>query len=95
MSSIYPSLEDMQVDKMMQAQVNEFVGLSASQYPNLNATQPGSYDVKSVTVTENTELYPALSNYMGLELTEDMIAANMPEYLQRTTTQIQTYSAVS
>ena len=29
----------------------------------------------------NTSSYPELAEYMGMELSRDMIAANMPEYL--------------
>jgi hypothetical protein len=32
-------------------------------------------------VTGNLTMYPGLSDYMGLELSEDVIRANMPEYL--------------
>ena len=28
-----------------------------------------------------SHLYPTLNDYMGLEFTQEMIAANMPEYL--------------
>lgn len=27
-------------------------------------------------------IYPGLASYMGMELTEDVIKANMPEYMQ-------------
>ncbi|KAL4702511.1 hypothetical protein ACJJTC_001396 [Scirpophaga incertulas] len=63
--SLYPSLEDMKVDTMMRAQ------MSHHQPPS---TYSSSYPSAPANV------YPALGNYMGLELTQDVIALNMPEY---------------
>lgn len=31
-------------------------------------------------ITPAAQMYPALNDYMGLELTPEVIAANMPEY---------------
>lgn len=39
-------------------------------------TNPSAPDYDSLSTT----LYPSLGEYMGLELTESVIAKNMPEY---------------
>lgn len=96
--SMYPSLEDMKVDQVMQAQVQHVVSsaatappASSSPYPSLGATYPiledtatpaavySSLDV--VSSPSGPVAYPGLAEYMGMELTRDIIAANMPEYL--------------
>lgn len=83
--SLYPSLEDMQVDKLIQAQNTAFAAAASQQfnpsapiygqtsYPNNTANTPQS--------NNSFEMYPGLSDFMGLELSQDIIAANMPEYL--------------
>ncbi len=50
-------------------------------YPSLG-TGPGypSLD-SSVSSLEGNAAYPGLAEYMGMELSVDVIAANMPEYL--------------
>jgi len=68
--SVYPSLEDMKVDHMMQAQ-EQGAGL-------IPAPSTGSFAAPTVTSGSN---YPGLAEYMGLELTEAEVRANMPEYL--------------
>lgn len=102
--SLYPSLEDMQVDKILQSQNAAVATAAAAQhsqhaftyqdpppaytmnpYPQLNSLQPalvtsgGSDDAKKM----GAFAYPDLADYMGLELSHDVIAANMPEYLNR------------
>ncbi|KAG5892629.1 hypothetical protein JTB14_019717 [Gonioctena quinquepunctata] len=82
--SLYPSLEDMKVDQMCRAQLNHMESQPILQstasappahpYPSLNAMP--------VHASNNTVLYPALGEFMGLELSESIIAANMPEYSQ-------------
>lgn len=86
--SLYPSLEDMKVDQTMRAQKQALDAIShqhqlmnqheSRAYPSLavpSAPPMGSSPVQS-------PVYPDLVDYMGLELSQDMIAANMPEYLQ-------------
>lgn len=81
MSSLYPSLEDMQVDKIIQAQNYAAAQTQAQQaipaftqnpYPELNNGNNSSALV----------MYPNLGEFMGLDLSEDMIRSNMPEYLE-------------
>lgn len=68
--SLYPSLEDMKLDHLIQAQNKVF-----------NAITPNEVQINPSAPPNSTlSLYPSLGNYMGLELTEDVIAANMPEY---------------
>lgn len=90
MANLYPSLEDMKVDQMMQAQ-NQVFGMPAAPSAQPSASAP------SATITEVREadlpyplhptapgfssMYPGLGNYMGLEFNEEIIRANMPEYL--------------
>lgn len=96
MSSLYPSLEDMQVHKMVQAQQNAIVNQMAAQQQqqtSFHALQSSVYgenaypslDAKPIYNTQNVqqnatapELYPGLSEFMGMELS----ALNMPEYMQ-------------
>lgn len=70
--SIYPSLEDMKLDQLSQAQnraINEYQENTA--YPMIGASAPP---------VQNVSFYPSLGTFMGLELTEDVILQNMPEY---------------
>lgn len=86
MSSLYPSLEDMQVHKIMQAQENVVTQMQSqamalpaytqNPYPELNSTNTFAQD-KNIG-----ELYPGLADFMGLELSQEIIAVNMPEYLR-------------
>lgn len=73
--SLYPTLEDMKVDHMMKAQLQ-----AESRYdvPPIQQHQhnPSAPAYNSLSST----LYPSLGEYMGLELTEETIAQNMPEY---------------
>lgn len=90
--SLYPSLEDMKVDQTIRAQKHAFDAI-AHQQQLLNQHQGKSYptlDVPGVpsappmgTSPLQSPVYPDLVDYMGLELSQDVIAANMPEYLQR------------
>lgn len=85
--SLYPSLEDMQVSKMMVAQQNTFnqqqqqqhqlpsaiPAFTQNPYPEMNAASAPS---------ANAIMYPDLGDYMGLELSQQMLAANMPEFVR-------------
>ncbi|KAL6059589.1 hypothetical protein STEG23_036252, partial [Scotinomys teguina] len=70
--SLYPSLEDLKVDKVIQAQA----AFSASP-----ATQAVLVDVSAAYPPDGNlypKLYPELSEYMGLTLNEEEICTNMP-----------------
>ncbi|XP_047509856.1 syntenin-1-like [Pieris napi] len=69
--SLYPSLEDMKVDNMIRAQL--------SQQHNEPPSFPPSYQ-QNASPSAPRHVYPALGDYMGLELSQDVIARNMPEY---------------
>lgn len=92
--SLYPSLEDMQVDKLMTAQHKQFNAYTAAvanapppafpmhttnPYPQLN-------DMTNTTTTTtsvgSTGMYPNMGDFMGLELSQQMIAENFPEYIR-------------
>lgn len=75
--SLYPSLEDMMVDQMSRAQVQAMESIVQQQQMLPDVGYP------SLTPENALTCYPDLCDYMGLELSHDMIAANMPEYLNR------------
>ncbi|CAG9585577.1 unnamed protein product [Danaus chrysippus] len=79
--SLYPSLEDMKVDKMVRAQLAQ--NQAPSGYPPAYH-QPGYPQITAATPSVPTSMYPALGEYMGLELSHDVIALNMPEYQVQT-----------
>lgn len=70
--SLYPSLEDMRVHKVVQAQQKAFTHQMNAQ------TTPLALGDSAASVVEESNLYPGLGNFMGLELTNEMIALNMP-----------------
>jgi syntenin-1 len=90
--SLYPSLEDMKVDQTIRAQKQAYDAI-AQQHQLMNQHQQHSYPTLDVPSAPSappmgssplqSPVYPDLVNYMGLELSQDVIAANMPEYLQR------------
>uniref|UniRef100_A0A8C7BAP8 PDZ domain-containing protein n=1 Tax=Neovison vison TaxID=452646 RepID=A0A8C7BAP8_NEOVI len=69
--SLYPSLEDVKVDKVIQAQ-NAF---------SANPDNPAILSEASAPISQDgnlyPKLYPELSQYMGLSLNEEEICANM------------------
>ncbi|EFN71934.1 Syntenin-1 [Camponotus floridanus] len=73
--SLYPTLEDMKVDHMMKAQVQ-----AESQYAIPMQTEPVVPSAPVYVPSTPSVLYPSLGDYMGLELNEETIAQNMPEY---------------
>lgn len=102
--SLYPSLEDMQVDKILQSQNAAVANAAAAQqqqlgypgpppaysanpYSQLSALLPGVGGLGGYGEDSSKKAvgmaYPDLGDYMGLELSQEMIAANMPEYLHR------------
>jgi len=87
--SMYPSLEDMKVDQMLQAQNSAVTAPSAPSslpypvQPPSSLPPPGYSGVVThgpPQVAQHTT-YPGLSEYMGMELSEGVIRENMPEYL--------------
>lgn len=91
--SLYPSLEDMHVHKIVQAQHNAFsgqinaeptgitTGMDQNAYPSLGRSTASAVDKPNPSAPI---LYPGLGDFMGLELTNEMIALNMPEYSSNT-----------
>lgn len=89
MSSLYPSLEDMQVHKMVQAQQNAFESQTTAQpsstyaqsgYPQLTASVPASHT--NQPIASAPALYPGLDDFMGLQLSSDVLTLNIPGYMQ-------------
>lgn len=74
--SLYPSLEDMKVDTMARAQM-------AQNQPQA-APSPMYSLPPAAPSAPSAHVYPSLGNYMGLELSADVIAQNMPEYQVQT-----------
>jgi hypothetical protein len=121
MSSLYPSLEGMKIDQMMQVRTHSFITLFVTLFitffitlmtklsssfiqvqSQIMASQqaqqvqqpaqpsgsvpssPSTADGAALPYSVNPDsapMYPGLGNYMGLELSEDVIRENMPEYL--------------
>jgi len=92
--SMYPSLEDMKVDQMLQAQntvpSNSSPNASLPYPTNPPAPSPYNIPAPSYPALTNTSsappaaqgpAYPGLAEYMGMELSEALIRDNMPEYL--------------
>ncbi|KAK1121962.1 hypothetical protein K0M31_009811 [Melipona bicolor] len=73
--SLYPTLEDLKVDHMIKAQIQ-----TESQYNVPPIAQEQTNPSAPVYNAFSSALYPSLGDYMGLELTEEVIAQNMPEY---------------
>ncbi|KAH0947277.1 hypothetical protein HN011_011474 [Eciton burchellii] len=73
--SLYPTLEDMKVDHMMKAQAQ-----AESQYVPPPISGPEIPSAPIYVPSTPAVLYPSLGDYMGLELNEETIAQNMPEY---------------
>ncbi|KAM3963501.1 syntenin-1 [Aphomia sociella] len=71
--SLYPSLEDMKVDNMVRAQMSQ-----QHVQPSYGAHVPAMASAPMPNTARH--VYPALADYMGLELSSDVIALNMPEY---------------
>ncbi|XP_037049387.1 syntenin-1-like [Bradysia coprophila] len=86
MSSLYPSLEDMQVDKIIQAQNRAAAAQTHAMQPSLPAYTQNPYpELNSSNNANNSSslvMYPNLGEFMGLDLSEDTIRTNMPEYLE-------------
>lgn len=91
--SLYPSLEDMKVDQTIRAQFSAFDAIAQQQISN-SAGIPSAPPLNSHSPI-NSPVYPDLIDYMGLELSQDVIAANMPEYIRNGNQQLTTYTAPS
>ncbi|KAJ0180451.1 hypothetical protein K1T71_003855 [Dendrolimus kikuchii] len=75
---LYPSLEDMKLDNMVRAQVAHNQAIEHHVMPS-HALPPAT-----APSAPSAHMYPALGDYMGLELSPQVIALNMPEYQVQT-----------
>lgn len=82
--SLYPSLEDMQVDKLVRAQQSAFAQQSHV-IPDFTTNPYPEMGTQAMSTSSSQIMYPDLFNFMGMELSHDVIAANMPEYLNKQT----------
>lgn len=74
--SLYPSLEDMKFDQMAKAQEKDFPAI-----PEINnMTQYNAPIVAQSSI--DSSLYPSLGDFMGMHISEDAIAASIPDYQQ-------------
>jgi len=85
--SLYPSLEDMKVDQMAQAQADTFgqaAAAAASTFHQSPAYPPNESTLPSYPQEPPSApgyVYPELNSYMGLEFDEQTLRENMPEYI--------------
>jgi len=81
--SLYPSLEDMKVDHMAQAQI----AVHHQQQQEHAAIASGSAPVESGSsappIMVSSSLYPSLNDFMGLQISTDIIKQHMPETAQQ------------
>jgi len=73
---LYPSLEDMKVDHMAQAQVSH-----GQQPPQYQAIAEGP-SAPSNNTMNSSHLYPSLGEFMGIEISHDAVRQHMPEVAQ-------------
>lgn len=76
--SLYPTLEDMKVDQMAQAQIQHEQRQAAITQGGYPPAQPQQGAVPS----SSAALYPSLTDYMGLQLTPQFVEQNMPVVAQ-------------
>lgn len=73
--SLYPTLEDMKVDQMAQAQIQHEQRQAITQGGH-HAAPHSSHS--GAAMPSSAALYPSLSDYMGLQLTQQFVQENMP-----------------
>lgn len=72
----------MKFDQLARAQ-NQYEAQVAAPPPTATHVYPTAPPTSMpMPAIENPAMYPSLTDYMGLELSEAIIAANMPEYTQ-------------
>lgn len=97
MSTLYPSLEDLKVDQTIRAQKQAFDLVRQNNHRNslgVPSAPPLSQHPSPISmspVNSSASKYPDLIEYMGLELSQEVIAANMPEYLRTDDQQVANY----
>lgn len=79
--SLYPSLEDMKMDEMMQAQLRHEANSIEVAQDAAQSVTPLPYPVTPSSAT--LSLYPPLGDFMGYEITQEMAAAYEPQQQQQ------------
>jgi syntenin-1 len=74
MSSLYPTLEDMKVDQVVQAQQ----AYAHQAHANAHAIAHTSGQTGHQAAAMTNALYPSLMEYMGMQITPDMVSENGP-----------------
>lgn len=83
MSRLYPTLEDMKVDQLAQAQIqHEAAARGQIQYPQQGASAYPQQQTAYPQQGGSSALYPSLNEYMGLQLTPEFVQQNMPVVAQ-------------
>jgi len=89
----------MKVDRLIQAQTEVLGSVAAEMTSQPLSSQQASSLPYSMNPTQPAigagGFYPGLANFMGMELTEDMIRLNMPEYLPENQVAIRQSSQVA
>jgi len=90
--SLYPSLEDMKVDQILQAQQSLFqatkpnnsapISTPANSYASSIPSAPFLPLPQTSSASPPGQVYPVLAEYMGMELSEAVVKEKLPDYLQ-------------
>jgi len=83
--SLYPSLEDMKVDKLAKAQYNYEAQFAPAALPAASPSALPPYPLNPGNVpasagSNRSSLYPGLSDFMGLDISPQAIAELSPQY---------------
>jgi len=75
--SLYPSLEDMKVDKILQNEQQQSTANQQQNVPPFTYPSSGHYNIEQTMASPNhaaSTLYPTMDSYMGLDLTPSEMA---------------------
>jgi len=81
--SLYPSLEDMKMDHMAKAQVSQIPHQQPPIALSIGDAQP------TAQASAMSALYPSLKEYMGMEVSHDMVSQNLPDEVKHDVIQYQ------
>lgn len=80
--SLYPSLEDMKVGQMVQAQLKDAQPFNprAKQISNTDGDDKKPSGLAMHQAGMAVPVYPSLTDYMGLDITNKTLTLNIPDY---------------